>query len=226
MQNSFTDLWGCLPGKECKLWNYNSPDFSKYSRKRAILELLCGALFHLELASQLGNFPAEKMIESIQKCYGWNHWREKSKDLSVESSKEGIIVKYLYPDPSNSAPYLIQSMLIADAVLRLDGCRELLRSGSKNCFLVPNRNDIADWIDAKNGTFKESIEEIKKQLAIVVTFRDAYMHGEEPEKEGRVSEELLKFRQSFFKNYSLVEVVEACRQIWKDFVRLADFSKI
>jgi hypothetical protein len=226
MQNSFTDLWGCLPGKECKLWNYDSSDFQKYSRKRAILELLCGALFHLELASQLGNFPSKKMIESLKKCNGWNQWREKSKDLFVEFSKEGIIVKYPYPDPSHSAPYLLQSMLIADAVFRLDGCQDLLRSENNNSFLVSDRRTIDKWIDAKSGTFKEPTDEIKKQLAIVVTFRDAYMHGEKQEKDIKGIEALLKFRESFFVNYSLVEVVEACRQIWKGFARLAGFSKI
>jgi len=194
-------------------------------RKRAALELLAGALWHLELASELGDFPKEKMSKFFEAKGGsknpqpWEAWLEKSKGLSVEFPKDELLLRYRFSGPLDSAvSFLIQSMLIADAALRIDGAREILSLEFPNYPVSACRSKICTWIDSKTLTFKGSLIQIQKHVIMVTAFRDAYMHGEIPN--GKLNA-LKTFRVNFFDRYNLAQVAQACGEVWKELIRLA-----
>jgi len=224
MSNTFTPLWQCLPKVGSDLWSYKSKDPEK-TRQRSALELLAGALWHLELASELGDFPKEKMSKFFEAKGGsknpqpWEAWLEKPKGLSVEFPEDDLLLRYRFFGPLDSAvSFLIQSMLIADAALRIDGAREILSLEFPNCSRCPDRNMMRTWIGCKTFTLKGSLKEIKKHFIVVTGFRDAYMHGEIPDGE---SDRLRRFRVNFFNRYNLAQVAEACGEVCKELIRLA-----
>ncbi len=235
MVNPFTPLWQYLPKVGSKIWKYNPSDSEVYNPKRAALELVCGALWHLELAAAIGKFSKRKMIHFLkggrENCQPWEIWRERSKGPSSKFNKNELVIEYCFSKPPTaSISFLIQSMLVANAALRLYGAREVLRDffyekDQKKLSnpLVACSRSINNWIRKDNSTFsfEKSKNEIKKHVTMVVTFRDAYIHGEVPYKSPKKLDMLVRFRKEFFAEYSLAEVVKSCREVWKELVKLA-----
>ena len=235
MNNPFTALWQYLPNVGSELWSYNSKVAERIIRQRSALELLAGALWHLELASELGEFPKENMRTFFKGKGGntnpqpWEVWLEQSKGLSGEFLKDELLARYRFSSSSDpSVSFLLQSMLIADAALRIDGARDLLRRNKNpDHFLFAKLEDIEGWLGKASAGSQRLVEKIKMNLTILVTFRDSYMHGEKPDSKHRCRyPQYSKFRENFFNQYKLAQVVEACQEIWKELVKLASSMKI
>jgi hypothetical protein len=117
----------------------------------------------------------------------------------------------------------MQSMLIADAALRIEGARDLLRRNKHSSHLLFGKlQDIEGWLGRVSAPSQGLAEKIKMNLTILVTLRDSFMHGEMPDRRRRQCyPEYSRFRESFFEEYTLDQVAKACAEIWKELVRVA-----
>lgn len=229
IRNKFRLLWKLIPEAGSEVWQYTLPASSGYGRRREALELLCGALWHLELASVLPDLPKQHMMalregkKEDRTRLPWEAWLEQSKDLSAEFLEGELLVRYRFSDSSDPAlSVLIQTMLIADATFRLDGARDVLRPLYERQNLHPLalavRRKISKWLDKDKATFIPSVSALQRQVTIVVAFRDSYSHGEDPRP---TEKPLWRFRVERLYDYSLTDIATACLAVWKKLVELA-----
>ena len=110
MELNFNELWGKLPTENDLVWKAIEPTGHR-NQIRSTLELLCSALWHLELAYAIGEFLKEKMFEYRDKLVEndenipWEIWRTRLPKVEVEfspneQSPKTLDIKYEFCKPS------------------------------------------------------------------------------------------------------------------------------
>lgn len=221
-QIPFSHLWNKLPLPSAGVW--------KRTPGREFLELLCGALWHLELAAEIGGgFPTENM----QKLHGgasipWADWLNHKPTPSVESVGCQLVISYTFHvGPNARLNSLVQTLTLANGALRLAGARDVLQHHLRSRRLsLPAVLEDHRSILHSSGNFlapsslSKHKERILKRVLIVVAFRDSIMHGEafsgSPDKSR-------KFRKLWINGrlhqnrpkYSPAVIAQACREVWE-----------
>jgi hypothetical protein len=101
--------------------------------------------------------------------------------------------------------------LIADAAMRLASIREVLRPISNKYSLV-----LMERLGLQDRLQNRTAGRIVKDTAIVVAFRDSYLHAEV----ATTKKPLAKFRQTLSDDYSLFDVGMACLGVWIELYKL------
>jgi hypothetical protein len=225
-QIPFLHLWAKLPRPSAGVW--------KRTPGREVLELLCGALWHLELAAEIGGgFP----IDNMQTLHGganvpWEDWLNQQPVPSIRSEEHQLTIHYTFRSPLNARlQSLVQTTLLANGALRIAGARDVLRYHLRRRGLSTLPAVLEDYrsILDSSGNFLTSPplsrykEQILKRVLIVVAFRDSIMHGE---LFSGASNESKKFRKLWIKGrlnqnrpkYSPAVIAQACRGVWENLV--------
>lgn len=228
-QIPFTGLWQKLHASPAaKAWGN--------VRGREVLELLCSALWHLELAAEMdGGFSTKYMQELFRGTHTpWEEWLHSRPYLSIQSPGCQLILQYIFntfPDARFNS--LIQTALLADGALRLYGAQDVLRAElkKKGPLLAKLPTVLADCksILKATGEFRtspssfNSQEQILKSVIIVTAFRDSIVHGE---KYSKKSDPIRVFRQKWINNdfkpnritYSPAVIGRACKEVFEKLV--------
>lgn len=185
-------LWTYAPQPGHRVWKAGIRSQTKRSRRRNAWELMCGALWHLELAVSLGVVPSTTIEQSrsqqIQK-YGGIPWEQLLKCRQKPSAVViGDTLRISCGLPSSASPclvYLLQSMLVADAAIRLDGARDILlrtwRRKHRPLVLCDRKTIESDahWLGNDASRFS-ALPWHRRHIITIVAFRDWYLHGEKP----------------------------------------------
>ena len=209
-------LWQALPGPDDKVWQHISPSRDQHTRKREAYELLAAALWHLELAHAVGPISGEPLTTPVALGSGFSEWARTHPSLTVERDHKELVFRYQFLKKPDLAVYkLIQNMLVADAVLRVYGAREVLGSIiPKTGVLAPVRSFLED-----TGSFKPNISTLQQQTVLLIAFRDSYMHGEVSDAAERIPIRL--FRETCLPKYSLADIGNACITMWEELAHRA-----
>jgi hypothetical protein len=108
--------------------------------------------------------------------------------------------------------YAVQNTLIADAAMRLDSIREvLLPISNEDSLVLMGRSDL-------ERRLQKTAERIVKDTAIIVAFRDSYLHAEvaTPKARWKNPPPLAEFRRKLSRRYSLFDVGMACIRVWME----------
>ena len=218
----FTELWALLPESEDIIWKQLVPS-AKATVWGEIIQLLCGALWHLELASKIGDefFPVERVPDLFK------YWLESRENISAKSEEGELIMSCsIRGSVDNRLKDLIQSMLLADGTLRIAGIRQILIDNKADISrqVLQNPNNILD----KDGELKPSCSEIQKHVLIIVAFRDSFMHGER--KPPKYEKEIATFREKWITmshsiQYNLAVIASACREVWKSLAEIINENR-
>jgi hypothetical protein len=197
------------------LWTSTSGIWStigKDERKREVLELFCGALWYIQKAYELGNISTKQLKSLISERVGgktpWQLW--------VETGD------WFQPNNVNFN-WTIQSMFIADAILRLEAIRDVMRRKCKvkiadleNTILPKSRKVIEGWFAKVDFPGKKP--NILGQLTVMAAFRDTVMHGEQ----GQLTDcpKYSQFRENGLRVYSLADISKYSLEIASRFLRL------
>src|SRR5260370_10941680 len=140
-------------------------------------------------------------------------------EASIDGCTEAIMLAYGFKtellveirERANVSAYAVQNTLIADAAMRLDSTREVLRTiSNQNSLVLMKRNKLQDRLQ------NSPVPRIVTATAIVVAFRDAYLHAEVSKQEHFLS----AFRQTLSRDYSLNDVGIACLRVWLELYKL------
>lgn len=157
--------------RDHSVWRHVEPGLHPQARWREIVELLCGATWHLEQAVKVSPFDAEKYEElRAVDDRPWQTWLD-SRDLGGPHGETHQV--------SDLAATNIQSMLLADAVLRLAGAWEILEDMAKSgcCPSVAKMGTLNDALGS-NGRVKIGTDPAIERLLVLRAVRDTFMHGE------------------------------------------------
>jgi hypothetical protein len=217
----FEALWSSIPDQESAVWMEHFPGVKGPRRKREVLELLCSVLWHLELASALGEFPRrtmlnyrEQYVEGAQ-TIPWASWARCRKGTQASLQNDILAILLLFShEPDNSFRYLLQSTLTADAALRLDATRKACKvvAHDPKSPLFANGLQISGWIDKSTLGFLPSTSPLQQQVTLIVAFRDSYMHSEVGDK----GDAIRAFREKMLARYTLGDIFDACVSIWPE----------
>src|SRR6266571_8656697 len=160
MQIDFTCLWNDLPPHTDNRWRAKHPQ-----QKREMLHLLCGALWHLELAAEVtgkdfSDDPMEIALDAPanKPVVRWEPWISPNPpkvevDTSMDENK--LSVSYTYCTPINAPMRThLQTLFLGDGALRLAGAYDYLNPKpatlqGDDCF-----TDILD----EYGSFNPSVD--------------------------------------------------------------------
>jgi hypothetical protein len=236
---NFTQLWERLPPEEYRGWSKTESDWGHEDKRREILHLLCGSLWHLELASQITN--GDFAEANMEVCLGsehdrlapWTPWASRSPavrpEVTVQAEERTLTIRYLFsPSIPSSSPVHFQTLLLADAALRLAGAYDLLPTSKRNRL----GNDKFQPLLKDDGSFKQpynlKISDAKLCLLFVIVLRDSFMHGENPPPDDR--KRWWAFREKWFAGdfasntpsfpYSPAIIAQACQKVWEEIVSL------
>jgi hypothetical protein len=223
----FTGLWQKL----------HTPPLTKAwgsVRGREVLELLCSALWHFELAADLGGgFSTEDMPKLFSGTHTpWEEWLTNKPQLLMQSVGCQLSIQYTFPVfPDARVNSLIQTMMLADGALRLAGARDILREELKRKSL-PSAKLPAVLMDCQSmltqtGDFRSPPsrkERVRKRVLLVIAFRDSLMHGE---KYSRSSDPIKEFREKWIHNYfkpsrlayAPAIIAQACKEVLEHLIR-------
>ena len=224
----FTKLWQSLP-----LEGYSGWTKTDWDNRREILHLLCGALWHLELASRMQNGDfSEDNIEVLlapghARLAPWEHWTSRfpvPPEVTVHTEEHTLTMRYTF---CTSLPphvtVLLQTLLLADGALRLAGAYELLPTLKRPRLGEDNFGDILQNDGSfKRVDFSNPLKHLRMCLLLVIAFRDSFMHGENPSG----SDPRRKFRAKWFAGdfvsttpkipYSPAMIAQACQKVWEE----------
>jgi len=226
----FTKLWQRLPPAE-----YNGWIKTDWDNRREILHLLCGALWHLELASHIkkGDFSEENMSVVLNpensQLAPWEHWTSHfpvPPKVSVQPEGQMLTMSYTFNTPlPPHMPVLFQTLLLADGALRLAGAYELVPTS----MLTSLGDDSFRDILKDDGALKDGLDISNPRvcLLLVIAFRDSFMHGENsPDKK----QPRFMFRRKWFAGdfassnlkipYSPAIIARACHRVWEEIIAL------
>ncbi len=128
--------------------------------KREVVELLCGALWHLRYASALGELDSTPVRYRDGHPSLWKEWLSTGRRLARSKPQ-----------------HLVQSLLVSDACLRLAGAQEIFREGRNN------RQPLFSTFDSiKKKREKGCATDLELSIQRIIIHRDAFMHGERPSK--------------------------------------------
>jgi hypothetical protein len=231
MQIDFTCLWKDLPPHTDTRWRAKHP-----KQKRELLHLLCGALWHLELAAEITgkNFSDAPMGDALdapanKPIVPWEPWTSLAPnppkvEVDTGMDEHKLSMSYTYHTPISVPKRMhLQTLFLGDGALRLAGVYEYLNPkpaalSGDDCF-----TDLLD----EHGYFNPSIDtstpliDARVRLLLVIAFRDSFMHGERRDGENR----RWKFRTNWFDGrftqthnlpYSPAIIAQACRKVWEE----------
>src|SRR5262249_47623818 len=140
----FARLWRLLSGPGPELWRQYRAAVEGPERQREALELLASVVWHLELATSLASWPTQKMDQFYSQLLSdqtdaltpWKIWVDHYNRVEVTSSQAQILIDFSLRERADVAVYAVQNTLIADAAMRLDSAREVLRPISNKNSLV------------------------------------------------------------------------------------------
>jgi hypothetical protein len=170
----FTRFWKLLSAPGPEIWREYRAAAQGPERQREALELLASVVWHLELSASLAPWPMEKMEEYYSQLLSkrtdaltpWKTWVDHYDEVKVTSSSTRILMDYFLRERADVAAYAVQNTLIADAAMRLDSTREVLRTISNKASLVLlDRRDL-------DSRLQSHVPRIVTATAIVVAFRD------------------------------------------------------
>jgi hypothetical protein len=206
--NPFSPLWKEVPEARSTLWQ---------SGRREVLELLCGALWHLELAAALGIFPNETLEALRQADRAWIDWLSREpRPVKVQRHPKELILQYSFSRRTPATPQVLQRMCLADGAYRLDGARAVLGPSK-----APTRKSASNWLK-HDGALRSGSADVEKAFIIVIAFRDMYAHGERPPVQNTADERrLLMFREKYLTKLNLRQLVSAGREVWIELLKAA-----
>ena len=221
----FARFWKLLRAPEADIWRQHRAAAQGPERQREALELLASVVWHLELAHSLAPWPKQKMEEFYSELLcrqpdaltPWKIWVDHYNEAKVTRSAARILIDYSLHERADVGVYAVQNTLIADAAMRLDSIREvLLPISNKNSLVLMGRSDLERRLQNRTA------ERIVKDTAIVVAFRDSYLHAEiaTPKRPSKKSLPLAGFRQTLSEHYSLFDVGMACLRVWLELYTL------
>jgi hypothetical protein len=227
MHMDYTGLWSDLPLPTERCW--------RQKNKREVLHLLCGALWHLELASHItgGDFSEDHMDIALNASPNrkpvapWEDWIAPSQGrptVAVKTDDRILTICYTYGTSISSSRHVhLQTLLLTDGALRLAGAYDLC--STKPTTLKGNKS-FEDILCA-TGAFDPSVSlstplmNLRVCLLLVTALRDSFMHGEKrPGNDRR-----WKFRANWFAGafahtynlpYSPAIIAQACRKVWEE----------
>jgi hypothetical protein len=215
----FARLWKLLSAPEPKLWREYRAAARGPKRQREALELLASVVWHLEMAHSLAPWPTQKMEEFYSDLLckqpdaltPWKIWVEHYNKVKVTLTTAQILIDYSLRERANVGVYAVQNTLIADAAMRLDSIREVLRPiSNKNSLVLLKRPGLQDRLISR------PVPRIVNATAIVVAFRDSYLHAEVTTE----NKPLADFRKTLGHQCSLFDVGMACLRVWLELYRL------
>lgn len=232
-KNYLTSIWNRIPDSKDNIWKDN--------KRREVIELLCGAFWHLEIASQL----VEKIDENntlyhlhqsgLNNQLFWQEWinkRNQAPDKPLDLAADS---------------YIVQTMFFSNSALRLSGAWEIIEEhihenrirSIHTSLSLPNTStklsrrknidywlqsqegvpqkandwlkaypDFGRWLQLHNFIFEKYGNEIQTLIALVVTFRDIYMHSEE--STFAKYRNYNQFRKDFPHNYTPYDIYCYC----------------
>jgi hypothetical protein len=214
----FARYWRLLSAPQPELWRQYRAAAQGPKRQREALELLASVVWHLELADSLASWPRQKMQKFYSELLSkqpdaltpWKTWVEDYNKVKVTRAATRILIDYSLRQGADVAVYAVQNTLIADAAMRLASIREVLRPiSNENSVVLMERSDLERRLQNRTA------ERIVKDTAIVVAFRDSYLHAEiaTPKRPSKKSLPLAGFRQTLSEHYSLFDVGMACHPV-------------
>jgi hypothetical protein len=221
----FARYWKLLRAPEPEIWREYRAAAEGPKRQREALELLASVVWHLELADSLAPWPKQTMQDFYSKLLDtqtdalppWKIWVDHYDKVKVTPSAAQILIDYSLREGADVAVYAIQNTLIADAAMRLDSIREVLRPiSNENSSVLMERRNLQQ--ELQNST----VPRIVNDTAIVVAFRDSYLHAEiaTSKRPSKKQPALAEFRQTLRERYSLFDVGMACLRVWMELYRL------
>jgi hypothetical protein len=217
----FARFWKLLRASEADIWRQHRAAAHGPERQREALELLASVVWHLELAHSLAPWPKQKMEEFYSELLRdeadaltpWKIWVDHYHEVKVTPTAAQILIDYSLRERADVAVYAVQNTLIADAAMRLDSIREvLLPISNENSLVLLGRSDLERRLQNRTA------ERIVKDTAIIVAFRDSYLHAEvaTPKARWKNPPPLAEFRRKLSRRYSLFDVGMACIRVWME----------
>jgi hypothetical protein len=209
----FARFWSLLRAPELKIWQQHRADVQGPGRRREALELLASVVWHLELAHSLAPWPRQKMDDFYSELLcrqpdaltPWKIWVDHYNEAKVTRTAAQILIDYSLRQGADVGVYAVQNTLIADAAMRLDSIRAVLRPiSNENSSALMGRSALECRLQNRTA------EGIVKDTAIVVAFRDAYLHAEVTTE----NKPLADFRTTLGRECSLFDVGMACLRVW------------
>jgi hypothetical protein len=219
----FARSWKLLSAPQPELWRQHRAAAQGPERQREALELLASVVWHLELADSLAPWPTQTMEKFYSELLRtqpdaltpWKTWVEHYNEVKTTLSAARILIDYSLREGADVAVYAVQNTLIADAAMRLDSIREVLRPiSNKTSSVLMKRSDLERRLQSPH------VPRIVKATAIVVGFRDSYLHAEIATKNAPLAD----FRQKLGGHYSLFDVGMACLRVWMELYKLCKRS--
>ncbi len=196
-------LWSLMP-RDHEVWRHVEPGLRPEARWREVVELLCGATWHLEQAVRVSPFDAEQYnkLRDIDKR-PWQTWLDSRSYSSPQSDAH---------QAGDLAATNIQSMLLADAVLRLAGAWEILEDLGRlgQCQSVARMGTLNDALNS-DGRIKTGTDPTIEGLLVLRAVRDTFMYGE-LSRDGRTARH--HNRNALYKSaaYAPAAIFEYCLQ--------------
>jgi hypothetical protein len=215
----FARFWKLLRAPESGIWRQHRAAAQGPERQREALELLASIVWHLELAHSLSTWPTQKMAEFYSNLLGnqadaqtpWKVWVDHYSQVKVTPTPAQILIDYSLRERGDVGVYAVQNTLIADAAMRLDSTREVLRTISdQNSLVLLKRPGLERRLQTP------PVPRIVNATAIVVAFRDSYLHAEVTTE----NQPLANFRRRLGRECSLYDVGMACLQVWLELYEL------
>jgi hypothetical protein len=216
----FAQFWSLLRAPKLEIWHQYQAGAEGPERQREALELLASVVWHLELAHRLEPWPKQTMEEFYSELLRkqadaltpWKTWVDHYNEVKVRRTAAQILIDYSLRQGADVGVYAVQNTLIADAAMRLDSIREVLRPiSNKSSVVLLERPDLQSRLQSP------PVPRIVDATAIVVAFRDAYLHAEISDKKKRP---LAAFRRTLSGRYSLHDVGIACLRVWLELYKL------
>jgi hypothetical protein len=188
---------------------------SRGADHREIVEMLAAILWHLECCASLPALPATSMLkyrkDAIRSTHSvpWTHWTRIRRAMSSHQAGTQLRLTYDFVEtPSSFAQYAVQATLVGDAVMRLGGLLGMLNE---------HHQDQSSPIQASPGMVATNIKQPEfERVAVILAYRDAYMHGEVPSDSDR---RFATLRRRVERDYSLHDLFLICLAVWDDIFR-------
>src|SRR5215831_14942262 len=158
-------------------------------------------------------FYSELLCRQPDALRPWKIWVDHYNEAKVTRSAARILIDYSLHERADVGVYAVQNTLIADAAMRLDSIREvLLPISNENSLVLMARSDLGRRLQNLTA------ERVVKDTAIIVAFRDSYLHAEvaTPKARWKNPPPLAEFRRKLSRRYSLFDVGMACIRVWME----------
>src|SRR5262245_66639075 len=115
-------------------------------------------------------FYLELLCDQPDALTPWKIWVDHYNEVRVKRSQAQILIDFSLRERADVAVYAVQNTLIADAAMRLDSAREVLRPiSNKNSFVLMKRLPLERRLQSP------PVPRSVKATAIVFAFRDRFV---------------------------------------------------